>query len=84
MTSKPDRLRPQIFSDEQADKHCRDVAQIVNDHLAGEQVGVGAMGALIFSAITSGRTALTTRENFLLLAGKFFDEGSADRRRNLN
>ncbi len=82
--TQPDRYRPQVFTDEQADNKCRDIAQVVNDHLAGEQVGVGAMGALIFSAMTSGRTALTTRENFLLLAGKYFDEGAADRRRNFN
>lgn len=85
--TQPERYVPQkILPDEEADKKCRDVAQVINDHLAsiGEQASIGSLGALIFAAVTSGRTALTTRDNFLLLAGRYFDEGAADRRRNLN
>ncbi len=73
-----------IFTEEEADKKCREIALAVNDHLAGEHTGICAVGALIFSAVTAGRTAVTDKDTFLLLASNYYDEGAADRRRNLN
>lgn len=72
------------MNDKDADKVCRDIASQINDSLTGEQIGVCCIGAVIFSAITSARHAVMSKEQFLDIAAAYFDEGLAERRKILN
>ncbi len=72
------------MNDNEAEKVCRELAEKINDSLSGEQMGVCCIGSLIFSAMTSARHAVLSKEQFLECAAAYFDEGLAERRKVLN